>query len=94
MSSQTKTQVRWCCSIPPRFQASNAWLDRVFPGGFLVEPDEIACCDWVPPEFAVSTTLVPRLNRDGEAEEEGGAGDEAHEGDGEGCCSDAGVKSF
>jgi len=38
--------------------------------------------------------LVPRLNRAGEAEEEGGAGDEAHEGNGEGCCSGAGVKSF
>ena len=79
--------MRWCCSVPPRFQASNAWPDRVFPGGFLVEPDETACCVWVPPELAVSATLVPRLNRASEAEEEGGVGDEAHEGDGEGCCS-------
>ena len=69
MSSQTKTMVRWCCSVPPRFQASNAWPDRVFPGGFLVEPDETACCVWVPPELAVSATLVPRLNRAGEAKE-------------------------
>nr|POE60364.1 iga fc receptor [Quercus suber] len=65
-------------SPPPSrgFQASNAWTDRVFPGGFLVEPDEIACCVWVPPELAVSATLVPCLNRASEAEEEGGAGDE------------------
>ena len=94
MSSQTKTQVRWCCYVPPRFQASNTWPNRVFLGGFLVDPDEIACCVWVPPELAVSATLFPCLNRVGEVEEEGGAGDEAHEGDGKGCCSGAGVKSF
>ena len=86
--------MRWCCSVPPRFLASNAWPDRVFPGGFLVEPDETACCVWVQPELVVLATLVPHLNCAGEVEEEGGARDEAHEGDGEGCCSGAGVKSF
>nr|POF00813.1 hypothetical protein CFP56_62361 [Quercus suber] len=73
---QTKTQVRWCCSVPPRFQALNARMDRVFPGGFPVEPDETVCCVWVPPKLAVSAMLVSRLNRASEAEEEGGTGDE------------------